>query len=314
MKKKKILIIAIGIIAIIILSVACILGFINKDNDNKKIDEGNKTPVIEKVLIKPTNGEVNLYFKTFETSLNKNEYFDFTKGIKDEYKIMISKLFELEYLKYDVINNETENVLKVTYSNSDELKEIIKEHIEVFEGENIIFNFYYDEDIKFNELNLEEVYNLINRENIRRNEFVQTAIKELGNTGEKYYTWYGFNYRVEWCAVFVSWLANQHGLLETEIPKFASVKYGAWFYQERGTWKDNTYTPQPGDIIIFNYDKTDPYDYEHVGIVEKVQDGRIYTIEGNANYKNDPINTAVVRRNYPLKYHKIVGFGVPNFK
>lgn len=313
MKKKKILVIVVGSILVLILLISGILGFIRYKKDKSNTGEIKEPPVEVKVLIKTVNGEVNSYFSEADENLNKYEYFDFTKEVKTEHKDMLNKIFDLTYVSYDVIKNENNNVLKVTYNTLD-VKDIIKEEIETIDTETVTFNFYYTDDNKLKELGLEKIYNLINREKNRRNAFVETAIKELGNTGEKYYTWYGYNYRVEWCAVFVSWLADQNGLLETEIPKFASVKVGAWYYQDKGTWKDNTYTPEPGDIIIFNYDKTDPYDFEHVGIVEKVEDGRIHTIEGNANYKNDPINTAVVRRSYPLKYHKIVGFGVPNYK
>ena len=53
-----------------------------------------------------------------------------------------------------------------------------------------------------------------------------------------------------------------------------------WF-QERGLWQDNTYVPNPGDMIFFNWDGDSLVD--HVGIVEKIGNDRVYTIEGNSN-------------------------------
>ena len=74
-----------------------------------------------------------------------------------------------------------------------------------------------------------------------------------------------------------------------------------WF-KERGQWQDNTYIPNPGDIIFFNWDGDSLID--HVGIVEKVENGKIYTIEGNSN-------DSCVQNSYPLGYSKIYGFGIP---
>lgn len=55
-----------------------------------------------------------------------------------------------------------------------------------------------------------------------------------------------------------------------------------WF-QERGLWQDNSYEPRPGDIIFFDWDDGgQDGSSDHVGIVEKVENGRIYTIEGNS--------------------------------
>ena len=59
---------------------------------------------------------------------------------------------------------------------------------------------------------------------------------------------------------------------------------------------------QPGDIIFFNWDGDSLID--HVGIVEKVENGKIYTIEGNSN-------DSCVQNSYPLGYSKIYGFGIP---
>lgn len=135
-------------------------------------------------------------------------------------------------------------------------------------------------------------------------DLVEIAQSQLGNTGgEPYWSWYGFDSRVEWCACFVSWCADQAGMLENgELPKFASCNsQGVPWFQERGGWKDRSYTPSPGDIIFFDWDSDEKAD--HVGIVEKVENGIIYTIEGNSD--------DTCQRNYYLVGSKVIlGLGV----
>ncbi len=137
-------------------------------------------------------------------------------------------------------------------------------------------------------------------------EIVTVAQSQVGNVGgEPYWSWYGFGSRVEWCACFVSWCANQCGHIESGVlPKFAGVGTGEEWFKARGLWRDNQYTPNPGDIIFFDWE-TDGLDGkpDHVGIVEKVEGGVIYTIEGNSG--------DVCRQNhYSLGYYEILGFGV----
>ena len=59
-----------------------------------------------------------------------------------------------------------------------------------------------------------------------------------------------------------------------------------------------TYLPLPGDIIMFDYE---PNDFaNHVGIVEKYRDGKIYTIEGNSS-------DMVKKRSYDISSPYIMG-------
>lgn len=140
---------------------------------------------------------------------------------------------------------------------------------------------------------------------IGNNDIVAVALSQVGNIGgEPYWSWYGFSNRVEWCACFVSWCADQCGYIESGVlPKFSGcTSQGVPWFKERGQWQDNTYIPNPGDIIFFNWDGDSLID--HVGIVEKVENGKIYTIEGNSN-------DSCVQNSYPLGYSKIYGFGIP---
>ena len=138
---------------------------------------------------------------------------------------------------------------------------------------------------------------------------VTVALSQVGNIGgEPYWSWYGFESHVEWCACFVSWCAAQCGYIDTGVcPKFAGCGNGVQWFQEREQWLDGSAKPAPGMIIFFDWDNeggSGPQDGEadHVGIVERVKDGSIYTVEGNS--KN------LCRRNsYPVGDHRILGYG-----
>ena len=86
-------------------------------------------------------------------------------------------------------------------------------------------------------------------------EIVVVALSQLGNVGgQPYWSWYGFNSRVEWCACFVSWCANECGYLDAGvIPKTAGCISGSNWFKDRGLWQDNSYEPRPGDIIYFDW-------------------------------------------------------------
>ena len=143
---------------------------------------------------------------------------------------------------------------------------------------------------------------------------VAVAMSQIGNVGgEPYWSWYGFGSRVEWCACFVSWCANECGYIDNGIiPKFAGCVNGVQWFKDRGQWADNSAQPTPGMIIFFDWDSPNgasgPQDglSDHVGIVEKVENGRVYTIEGNTG---DSCN----RRDYPLGYYEILGYGIPAY-
>lgn len=138
-------------------------------------------------------------------------------------------------------------------------------------------------------------------------EIVTVALSQVGNVGgEPYWSWYGFSSRVEWCACFVSWCAEQCGYIDTGvIPKFAGcTSQGVPWFRERSQWQDGSYTPKSGDIIFFDWDTSG--DADHVGIVERVENGRVYTVEGNSGDE-------CRQRDYPLGSSVIYGYGVPAY-
>ena len=141
---------------------------------------------------------------------------------------------------------------------------------------------------------------------------VAVALSQVGNAGgEPYWSWYGFGSRVEWCACFVSWCANECGYIDAGvIPKFAGCINGVNWFKERSQWADNSAEPTPGMIIFFDWDDPDEGGQDglpdHVGIVEKVENGRVYTIEGNSG-------DSCRQKSYPLGYYQILGYGIPAY-
>lgn len=135
---------------------------------------------------------------------------------------------------------------------------------------------------------------------------VEVALTQLGNEGgQPYWSWYGFNSRVEWCACFVSWCAEQCGYIESGfIPKFAGCISGANWFKERNQLQDRNYEPTAGDIIFFDWEGDGLTD--HVGIVEKCENGVVYTVEGNSG-------DAVKQRQYTIGSSSIYGYGVPAY-
>ena len=142
---------------------------------------------------------------------------------------------------------------------------------------------------------------------------VKAALSQVGNAGgEPYWSWYGFNSRVEWCACFVSWCFNECGYLDTgTAPKFAGCVGGVEWFRSREQWADNTIEPAPCMIVFFDWNDPNgasgPQDGEadHVGIVEKCENGIVYTIEGNSG-------DSCRQNQYPVGYYEILGYGILN--
>ena len=133
-------------------------------------------------------------------------------------------------------------------------------------------------------------------------QIVSVAMGQLGNNGgQKFWSWYGFDSRVEWCACFVSWCADQSGLIESgNVQKFSLCSDGVTWFQGKNKWQSGGTTPSAGMIIFFDWDHDGISD--HVGIVEKCEGGRVYTIEGNSSDQ-------VRQRNYAVDYGAIMGYG-----
>ena len=135
---------------------------------------------------------------------------------------------------------------------------------------------------------------------------VEVALTQLGNEGgQPYWSWYGFDGRVEWCACFVSWCADQCGYLECGIvPKFAGCVDGANWFKGNGQWQDRNYEPTAGNIIFFDWDSDGIID--HVGIVKRCENGIVYTVEGNSG-------DACRQNQYGVGSSSIYGYGIPAY-
>ena len=138
---------------------------------------------------------------------------------------------------------------------------------------------------------------------------VEVAASQIGNVGgEPYWRWYGYTERVEWCACFVSWCANQCGYIDAGIiPKFSSCAWGVSWLKQHGQWVDRSITPTPGMLIFFDWvdEESGSQDgrADHVGIVAKVENGRVHTIEGNSG-------DSCREQSYPLENQWILGYGM----
>ena len=149
--------------------------------------------------------------------------------------------------------------------------------------------------------------------NYSDDQIVTVALTQIGNVGgQPYWSWYGFDSRVEWCACFVSWCANECGYIDTGvIPKYAGCVNGVQWFKDRGQWIDGSSEPVAGMIIFFDWDNrgsSGPQDglSDHTGIVQKVENGIVYTVEGNSG-------DSVRINQYTVGHYEILGYGVPAF-
>lgn len=180
------------------------------------------------------------------------------------------------------------------------------------------FNFNADQQAQLAELLADENNSLwaavLYGIGVSDDAIVAVALSQVGNIGgQPYWSWYGFEGRVEWCACFVSWCANECGYIENGIiPKFAGCVNGVQWFKDRGQWADNSIEPTPGMIIFFDWDSPNGSSgsqdglSDHVGIVEKCENGIVYTIEGNSG-------DACRQRQYPVGYYEILGYGIPAY-
>jgi len=119
----------------------------------------------------------------------------------------------------------------------------------------------------------------------------------------KFGAWYGMNGQ-PWCAMFVSWAADQAGILHSVVPKHAYTPTGAKAYMQKGLYapRESGYQPREGDSIYFFSKQKGRIG--HVGIVVAYdpETQRVYTVEGNTG-------NAVRIRHYDINSTYIHGYG-----
>ena len=231
---------------------------------------------------------------------NKNEFLTFDNTKSQVLKTIFWDMNQIIHsLRQELKNNKNSTILYIDV-NSKSLEEIMNE-----------YNFSSKQQERVKEL-LSSKYDslwpsVIYGVSTGNSNMVQIALSQVGNVGgQPYWSWYGFSSRVEWCAVFVSWVANQAGYIEKGIiPKFSVCETGAKWFKDKGQWQPRSYIPSPGDIIFFDWEPDGRIN--HVGIVEKVEDNIVYTIEGNSN------DDMCRQKEYKISNKVIVGYGTPAY-
>lgn len=145
-------------------------------------------------------------------------------------------------------------------------------------------------------------------------DIVNIALGEVGNDYSKY------GLASDWCAAFVSWCARQSNIPETEIKTYYSVWQGIQWFDGQGRFKESSYRggnyiPNVGDIIFINWNGLlGYYDGNHTGLVTRVENGKVYTVEGNTNGYGSVFwqNSVVSEQSYPLNSKVITGYGIYN--
>lgn len=184
-------------------------------------------------IVKTSNGEM------------KNEYLSFDNNKAQILKNIYWELNKITYItKQELKNNKNTTVLYIDI-NSKSMNEISTEY-KFNDKQKLLATELLNE--KYSNLWKNLIYG-VEEGNVN---MVDIALSQVGKIGGKpYWSWYGFSSRVEWCAVFVSWVENQVGYIEKGIiPKFSVCETGANRFKVQGRWKNNTYIPKPGDIIF----------------------------------------------------------------
>lgn len=140
--------------------------------------------------------------------------------------------------------------------------------------------------------------------------------RDLDNLGDVFN---GRKNGYDWCGVFVTWCfvqafgkeLGQKLLCQPPRSLAAGVKYAANYFKNKGQF--HTGGPQPGDQIFFYGSTTDVW--QHTGLVEKVEGGKVYTIEGNTTGASGVVYNGggVARKSYALNYGRIAGYGRPDW-
>ena len=289
-----------------------------------------------------SNEEVGSDYKLNEVVKELNEELDDKiLSIKNDnsyndYKITSTRAEWKEILAIYVVyysSNNDSDVLILTEEKKEKIKEVfwdmtsISSDIKVEEVDGTIQNILYIdikgktteeimEEYNFTEEQKEQVKDLLDSgyNNLwvsviygtdSSSSMTNIALAQVGNVGgEPYWTWYGFNSRVEWCAVFVSWVANELGYIDAGIiPKFVACINGVNWFKDRGLWQEGNYTPKESDIIFFDWE--DDGSVDHVGIVIKVENNKVYTVEGNST------DDTCRQLEYSINNKVIYGYGTP---
>lgn len=225
---------AVVLVIIIVAVIACICCsafgiFFSNEVNNGDITMSN--------VISEINNEVNKRIVEIQET-NEHEDYELISNMSkwEELLALYSAKIAGGEMKTEVITltEERANILKsmfwqmniITYSVDDKKMLTIKISSKTLEEMMNLNNFTKEQRMQVNEL-LDEIFSsvwddVIYGKSVGNKDIVKIAEAQVGNVnGQKFWQWYGFNSRVEWCAIFVSWVANEAGYLNTAIPKFA---------------------------------------------------------------------------------------------
>lgn len=313
-KNKKIIYPIFGIT--IILSIAIILYLYNRPNI--KLPSLHVTKELTKNNIKYEHNTITLDFDYLNASANElNKLLNYTESTDKTYLKIVDKMMQNDK-NIKMYTDDDKKILETTLS-KEQANKLFGNYINNIKEKPTVKIIF---DSKIKDDNIDEIEFKINREKIIREKIVATALKEVGNTGEKYWTWY-LGKKVtfmEYCAAFVTWVGDQNDQIKNgNIPTFAWVKVGVDYYKGKDQFKYNKdYTPKPGDIVFFNWNSANDL-IDHVGIVEKYENGYVYTIEGNVGGKSNMSSSEkakirkVVQRKYPKNSLHLYGYGIPAY-
>lgn len=151
---------------------------------------------------------------------------------------------------------------------------------------------------------------------------VEAAAAEIGNYGDKYNAYFGFDSDTQWCCVFVSYILDTTGNGKF-ITDYARCTQAIRAWEERSdivivyhvsTGKQEAVVPQPGWIVLFNTDG-DSSNCEHIGFVESydANTSTVITIEGNTRYTVEYEGNNQVLRMHRSNWSTIYAFVEPKY-
>lgn len=336
------LLLAGGWIAIIIVIIICLIGLIctswmgiffssestgtttmssvvkeiNKEMADKIVEIQNNNPH-DDYKIESDRAEWKEVLAIYTAKITKGNNSADVITMDDKKKQELKKIFwDMNIISYEIKDETNDTSYEISFDNSQDNKmtkkvlyikithKTIDEMMRMY-----FFNMMQQEQVK-NSLNDEYASmwsSVIYGTPVGSPDMVQIALSQVGNVGgEPYWRWYGFNARVEWCAVFVSWVASQSGYLQAGvIPKFSGCQTGVDWFKAMGEWQEKGYTPSAGDIIFFDWEVDGKVN--HVGIVEKVENGKVYTVEGNST------DDTCRQKEYSINSKFIFGYGTPAY-
>lgn len=155
---------------------------------------------------------------------------------------------------------------------------------------------------------------------VQADDIVGVAKTQIGyqenSVGTKYGNWYNSIFvNQPWCAMFVSWCANQADIPETTLLKYASCSVGVNWFKSKGLWHDSlyyggSYTPQKGDIVFYRNGGSSNVS-DHTGIVVGINGTYLHVIEGNST--NEKVCEFKTNSSRTLKSSYVIGYGSPQY-